>query len=176
MTFLAPGGPFPAIERPPPQPLDKIAPARHYARMPFISVTRLRLRSIRFLPAFALHALRATAQVKKAGGFRGGSLLPDRQWTFWTMTAWDSAEAMRDYMTKGPHRAAMPHLMGWCDEACVVHWQQPQDELPSWPEADKRMRENGRASKLRHPGPNHAALAYRQPRFAAAAPIAPSRS
>ena len=28
-------------------------------------------------------------------GFRGGSLLPDARWTFWTLTVWDSAEAMR---------------------------------------------------------------------------------
>jgi hypothetical protein len=43
--------------------------------MPFISVTRLRIRSIRFLAGFALHALRSLKQVKNANGFRGGALL-----------------------------------------------------------------------------------------------------
>ena len=154
--------------------LDKIANAQQYVWMFFISVTRLRLRSVRFLPVFAFHAMRTTAEVRAASGFRGGSLLPDRQWAFWTMTAWDSLDAMRLYMTTGSHKAAMPNLSRWCDEASVVYWDHQQDELPSWPEADRRMRENGRASRLRYPSSNHATLAYRPPRFAAAAPISSS--
>ena len=142
--------------------------------MLFTSVTRLKLRSVRFLPFFAFHALRTTAEVRRASGFRGGSLLPDRQLAFWTMTEWDSQDAMRLYMTNGSHRAAMPHLIAWCDEASVVHWEHTQDALPSWPEADRRMRENGRPSKVRHPSPHHATLTYRAPRFAAAAPISPA--
>ena len=63
--------------------------------MPFVSVTRLRLRSVRFLPGFAWHNLRTLKQVKAAPGFRGGSVLADRRWAFWTLTAWDSREAMR---------------------------------------------------------------------------------
>ena len=141
--------------------------------MLFISITRLRVRSVRFLPLFFLHALRANAQAKKARGFRGGSLLPDRKYVFWTMTAWDSESDMRDYMTTGSHRAAMPHLLHWCDEASVVHWQQANDDLPSWTEADRRMRESGRASKVRNPSPQHAALAYEPSRVTAAVPISP---
>ncbi len=142
--------------------------------MPFISVTRLRLRSVRFLPAFALHTSRSLRQVRAAPGFRGGSLLADRGWTFWTMTAWDRREDMRGYMMAGPHRVAMPYLMDWCDEAAVTHWDQPDDPLPSWPEADRRLRESGRASKVRRPGPDHAGLTFRKPRLTLAGPINPS--
>lgn len=99
--------------------------------MPFVSITRLRVRSFRFLPSFILHTLRSLRQVKEAAGFRGGSLLADRKWTFWTMTAWDSHDSMRAYMMNGSHRVAMPRLLDWCDEASVVHWDQPQDALPS---------------------------------------------
>ncbi len=60
--------------------------------MPFIGVTRLRIQSIRFLPFFAINALRSLQQVRNARGYLGGSLLADRTWTFWTMTAWDSKE------------------------------------------------------------------------------------
>ena len=140
--------------------------------MSFIGVTRLRVRSVRFLPSFALHAFRARRQVRKAPGFQGGSLLADRNWTFWTMTAWDSQESMRRFMTTAPHRAAMPHLLDWCDEASVVHWDQPGASLPSWLEADKRMRESGRASRVRNPSPRHASLDYRPPRIAAGGTIA----
>ncbi len=74
--------------------------------MYFISVTRLRVRSLRFLPAFFLDAARSQRQVAAAPGFLAGSLLPDRRWTFWTLTLWDSADSMRAYMTTGAHRVA----------------------------------------------------------------------
>jgi hypothetical protein len=115
--------------------------------MASIGVTRLRVRSVRFLPAFAVHFLRTRSQVRQAPGFQAGSVLPDRKWTFWTMTAWDSQESMRRYMTTPPHRTTMPYLLDWCDEASVVHWDQPEDALPSWLEAQRRMCESGRASK-----------------------------
>jgi hypothetical protein len=132
--------------------------------MPFISLTRLRIRSLRFLPFFALHARKTTRQVRQAQGFQTGALLPDRSFTFWTMTAWDSQEDMRRDMTSGSHKAVMPRLMHWCDEASVTHWTQPEPALPTWEEADRRMRESGRASKVLHPSPHHESLTYRAPR------------
>ena len=144
--------------------------------MAFIGVTRLRVRSVRFLPAFAMHFLRTRSQVRQAPGFRTGSVLPDRCWTFWTMTAWDSQEHMRRYVATVPHRTTMPYLRDWCDEASVVHWEQPEDALPSWLEAHKRMHENGRASGVRNPSPRHATLSYPPPRILAATTITPKRA
>ncbi len=141
--------------------------------MPFVSLTRLRIRSVRFLPAFGLYLLRTRQQVKKAAGFQRGGLLADRAWTFWTMTAWDSQESMRQYMSSGSHKQAMPHLLDWCDEASVAHWNEPGTALPSWTEADRRMRESGRASKVRQPSPQHAGLNFRAPRTTGAGTITP---
>lgn len=132
--------------------------------MIFVSLTRLRLRSVRYLPLFTIYTLRSLRQVKKAPGFQSGALLPDRSWTFWTLTAWEDAESMRRYMVSGAHKTAMPHLMHWCDEASVAHWEQEGSVLPSWEEADRRMRESGRPSKVNHPSPEHAGLDYRRPR------------
>jgi hypothetical protein len=132
--------------------------------MTFVSLTRLRIRTIRYLPLFALHTLRSLRQVKKAPGLQTGALLLDRNWTFWTMTAWDERENMRRYMTTGAHKSAMPHLMHWCDEASIAHWEQEESTLPSWEEADRRLRDSGRASKVNHPSPEHASLNYRKPR------------
>jgi Domain of unknown function (DUF3291) len=154
--------------------LPKGADGRDYESMPFISITRLRIRSIRFLPMFLVYALRSRRQAMSTIGFQGGSLLNDRNWTFWTMTAWDSQESMRGFMTTGPHRAAMPRLLDWCDEASVVHWDQAETALPSWNEADQRMRANGRVSKVRNPSPEHATLTYRAPRVSNSAPISPA--
>ena len=142
--------------------------------MPFISVTRLRVRSLWFMPGFAFYAIQARSQVRSAAGFQDGSLLADRNFTFWTMTAWDSEESMRRYMTAGAHKKAMPKLMDWCDEASMAHWEQSETVLPSWAEADRRMRADGRASKVRKPSPQHAALSYRAPRLTGAGPIRPA--
>jgi hypothetical protein len=142
--------------------------------MTFISLTRLRIRSIRLVPRFAFHTFRSLRQVRRAAGFQAGALLMDRGWTFWTMTAWDSEGSMRAYMTTGSHKTAMPHLLHWCDEASVAHWVQPETALPSWAEADKRMRESGRASKVLHPSPQHASLGFRTPRTTGSATIRPS--
>ena len=92
------------------------------------------------------------------------ALLPDKKWTFWTLTAWESEEAMRQYMTSGAHKKAMPHLLHWCDEASVAHWLQEDAVLPTWAEADRKMRATGRASKVKHPSAQHAGLSYDAPK------------
>jgi hypothetical protein len=139
--------------------------------MAFISLTRLRIRSFRFVPAFALHTLGVLRQVSEAPGFQSGALLADRRWTFWTATVWDNEASMRAYMTSGSHMKAMPHLLHWCDEASVAHWTQPDNTLPTWTEADIRMRESGRASKVLYPSPQHASLSFRTPRSTPVVPI-----
>ena len=142
--------------------------------MVFVSLTRLRIRSIRFVPQFVLHTLRSLRQVRKASGFYTGAVLADRRWTFWTMTAWDGQQSMRRYMTNGSHKEAMSHLLDWCDEASVAHWTQLEKTLPSWIEADRRMRDTGRPSKVRYPTSQHATLSYRAPRTMVSGPIQPS--
>ena len=141
--------------------------------MIFVSLTRLRVRSIRFVPFFGVYTTRSIRQVRKARGFLTGRLLADRSWAFWTMTAWDNAESMRAYMLSGAHKKAMPRLMHWCDEASVAHWTQPEPTLPSWVEADRRMREQGRISKVLNPSAEHASLNYRAPRTTAGGAIEP---
>jgi len=141
--------------------------------MVFVSLTRLRVRSIRFVPLFGVSTALSLRQVRKAAGLQGGAVLADRNWTFWTMTAWDSQQSMRQYIITGSHKRSMPHLLDWCDEASVAHWTQPESALPSWTEADRRMREEGRISKVRYPSPRHASLTYDPPRTSGSAPIRP---
>lgn len=130
--------------------------------MPSISLTRLRLRSWRFVPGFAWHTHRSGRQARRSAGYVDGAILADRKLTFWTVTAWTDEAAMRAYMLAGDHRTAMGKLGLWCDEASVARWEAPG--LPDWREADRRMRETGRPSKVRHPSPAHAALGYDPPR------------
>jgi hypothetical protein len=119
--------------------------------MPLVSVTRLRVRAWRFLPGFFLRTFQASRQAKAADGFLSLALLNDANLTFWTRTIWRDEAAMRAFMFSGAHRHAMPRLQDWCDEASLVHWTQETGEAPSWPEAHRRMQQEGRPSKLKHP-------------------------
>jgi hypothetical protein len=146
--------------------------------MTLVSVTRARVRRLWHVPGFARHAVPAFVQAQRSQGFQGGSVLRDRDFTFWTLTMWDGMDSMRAYMLSDPHRAAMPKFVDWCDEASVVHWEQDDPALPTWPEAERRMRAEGRPSTLRHPSPHHATLDFRAARTTASSPIptAPPRT
>lgn len=104
----------------------------------FLSITRLRIRHWWTLPEFFWRSNAATAQVRKAAGFLGGYILVDRRRVFWTMTGWESEAAMRAYRSSDAHKAAMPKLAGWCDEAAVTHFE--SDRFPSWTEAWERIK------------------------------------
>jgi hypothetical protein len=119
--------------------------------MALISVTRLRIRSIFFLPQFLWHSFKSTQQVVRAGGFLCGKTLVNPGKVFWTVTAWESEATMNAYRTHSAHRDAMPKLLHWCDEASVVHWTQETPDLPTWQNAHQRMMATGRASKVNHP-------------------------
>ena len=136
-----------------------------------VSVTRLRLRSARFLPLFLWNTLRVNRQTMRAPGFRCGMLLVDARRTFWTVTLWDNEAALRAYRNSGPHKAVMPRLANWCDEASVARWTQNSDDLPDVAEAHRRMVNEGRASPLRHPSDNHAVLQLPVPVVRAETPL-----
>lgn len=121
--------------------------------MVFNSITRLRLRSILTLPGF-LAASRTTAgEAAQSAGFIGGALLPEGRLVFWTRTAWESEAAMKAYRDSGAHRAVMPKLLDWCDEARVAHWE--GDVAVDWAEIHDRMIAEGRSSRVRRPSKAH---------------------
>ena len=76
---------------------------------------------------------------------------------------WNDERSMKTYITTGAHLKAMPKLSDWADEASVVHWYNDDPNLPDWTEAARRMKTEGRALKLRHPGPHHANLSFPPP-------------
>lgn len=128
--------------------------------MPIVSVTRFRARARRFLPLFMFHAQRSLVQVRRADGYLAGAVRCDRDRAYWTLTVWRDARAMLGYVGSGAHRNAMPRLLDWGEEASTVHWEQDGPDLPDWQQAVSRMRREGRALPLRHPGPDHADLGF----------------
>lgn len=117
----------------------------------FISLTRLRVRSWRYLPFFLVQAIRSARQASSAEGVLAVSVLWEARNTFWTRTVWTDEQSMKSFMLSGPHGRVMRHLMEWCDEAAVAHWTQGSCEPPSWEEAHHKLQESGRLSKVNYP-------------------------
>src|SRR5664279_5093126 len=141
--------------RPQQQRTSRLAPGA--MSVPLVAITRLRVRSWRFLPAFFLQTIRAAAQAKRTQGNVAVSVLRDAHRTFWTRTVWVDELAMRSYMSADPHRGAMRSLAEWCDEASVVHWIQTSAKPPTWEESCGRMQRDGRASRVNNPTEAHRA-------------------
>ena len=121
----------------------------------FVSVTRLRLRSLLLLPAFLHRSRQCIKQATVSPGFRNGATLFDRGLVFWTLTVWDSERAMKAYRGAGAHAAVMPSLARWCSEGAVTNFEQDIDTLPAWSEAWKRLSEKPRFFPLDHPSGRH---------------------
>jgi hypothetical protein len=119
--------------------------------MPLVAVTRLHIRSLRFFLPFAWRTWRSFRQAQRAAGGLGVKLRIAQGGAFWTTTAWQDESAMNAYRITRPHRDAMPKLLGWCDEAALVHWHEESADLPDWETAERRMAESGRLSKVNHP-------------------------
>jgi len=122
--------------------------------MALAALTRLRLRSWRFVPLFLWHAARSASQAKRAEGCLAVRLRQENG-VYWTMTLWRDREAMRAYMISGAHMKAMPKLLHWCDEASVAEWEQDEGDLPRWSEARRKLLALGRVSKVNNPSPAH---------------------
>jgi heme-degrading monooxygenase HmoA len=131
----------------------------------FASVTRLRVRSVKYLPAFLWMTFRSQRQVLRAPGLLGGRLLLDAKRTFWTLTVWESERAMKAFRGGGPHARAMPKLVEWCDEAAYAHWIPATAEVPSWPEAYEHLLSDGHLSRVAHPSVDHQARKFPKPRL-----------
>ena len=131
--------------------------------MPFVSITRLRVRSWWYFPAFLFQTSRIARQAAQADGNLAVILLRDRRSTFWTATSWSSEGSMKAFMRAKPHGPTMRSLLDWCDEAALVHWTQAGVELPSWEEAHNRIQREGRPSKVNYPSAAHTAHAIPAP-------------
>ncbi|MBM3803033.1 MAG: DUF3291 domain-containing protein [Acidimicrobiia bacterium] len=133
--------------------------------MPFVSVTRLRLRLVRYLIPFLAHTVLSSLQARRSTGNLGLKLLRDANRTFWTLSIWQREEDMRSFMMSGAHRRAMPKLLNWCDEASVAHWSQESSRLPAWDQAHRNLVERGRPSKVRFPSSSHREFQIPKPHF-----------
>lgn len=120
-----------------------------------VSITRLRIRSIFYMPLFAIHALRSGAQAQRADGIQNIATRVETWNTHWTRTVWREEGAMKRFRNSGAHQLAMRVLAEICSEASYVRWQQETPDPPSWEEAQRHILAQGTLSKLRHPSAFH---------------------
>jgi len=111
-------------------------------------------------------SLKIKRSAVEAPGFLGGRILSDRNYAYWTMTAWTDADSMRAFRNSGAHATTALMLDKWCDEASVVNWETEDHELPSWKEAHQRMTESGRRMPLTFQSADHEAGRFREPYWA----------
>lgn len=125
--------------------------------MPTISLTRLRVRSMRFLPGFFWYTYQSKRQLTRSPGFLAGTLASGPTLAFWTASAWVDEASMKRFRDSDWHKRAMPKLLHWCDEAAVARWTQDSAALPDRNAMLERMTTTGRVSKVRYPSADHAA-------------------
>ncbi len=119
--------------------------------MPFISVTRLRIKSLFFLIPF-IRANEASAKaLKTSKGLLKGKELMDKHFTFWTLTLWEDEESMKEFRGSPAHRKAMQQLPNWCNEASYHHWVQEDQDYPTWNLIAEKLYTEGKLSKVRNP-------------------------
>src|SRR5215831_1914308 len=126
-------------------------------RWPVVAVTRVRLRSLRFFPAFFWYSFWSLYQARKTDGCLAVDAQRESGMIFWTRTVWRDEVAMRAFVRSGAHKRVMPKLLHWCDEASVAHWfGRSGSGLPAWTVAEDRLRREGRVLHVLHPSPAHA--------------------
>jgi hypothetical protein len=128
--------------------------------MVFISLTRLRVKSYRYIIPFFLANESSLKQLRKTAGFLGGEELVDKNLTFWTLTMWTADSNMKEFRNSMPHRKAMQKLPIWCNEASYMHWTQSEPNLPDWKIAYHKMVSEGHISKVREPSEVHLSKQY----------------
>jgi hypothetical protein len=91
--------------------------------------------------------------------------LIDAHWTFWTLTAWESEQAMKGFRGTKVHAKVMPRLAEWCDEAAYAHWIAKDATLPDWLNAYEHLVSEGKLSRVAYPSGDHEAGRFPHPRL-----------
>ncbi|MFE7708746.1 DUF3291 domain-containing protein [Streptomyces sp. NPDC057486] len=117
-------------------------PAPHHGQV-VVMASRFEVRTLKDVPRFFLKSLSAWRQVRSAPGAFGASLIaqPTKR-TFFTLSAWESRDALYAYARTEPHRGIMTGLRPTMRSSTFTFWEAPVEYLPvSWAEAKRRIAE-----------------------------------
>ncbi len=117
-----------------------VGPTSVSAPTVLVMVSRFRLARWRDVVPFLVDALRVRAQMRRADGMFGISLVarPARR-EFWTLSAWRDEESLMAAVKAEPHLGIMKRYRSRSDSA-FESFAVPSSELPlSWPAAMARI-------------------------------------
>ncbi|MFE9097123.1 DUF3291 domain-containing protein [Streptomyces sp. NPDC007264] len=117
----------------------------------FVMASRFEVRSPKDVPRFFLKSLSAWGQVRKAPGALGASLEAQLfKGVFFTLSAWESRDALYTYARTEPHKSVMSGLRSTMRVSTFTFWEVPVEQLPiSWKDAKRRIDEQARADAAR---------------------------
>jgi hypothetical protein len=112
-------------------------PARDYVVM----ASQLPLARYRDLPAFLSATMAIRAQLARASGLVGYALDAHlAQKTFWTVSAWDSQDALNAFSRADPHRRRVGVIRPRMRPTTFTFWTVSGADLPvSWTEARRHI-------------------------------------
>ncbi len=118
----------------------KPEPGREYVAL----LSELRLNGFRTVPAFFSYSNKVQGQLKRTPGVIGFSMNAHVfQKMFWTLSVWESAEALAEFVHEKPHKDVMEALQGKFRDPRFIQWKISSLQCPpSWNHAF-RVREEG---------------------------------
>ncbi len=107
----------------------------------YVSITGLQVRRVWHIPTFWSHAMRSMVQARAApGNISADARTIDGVHD--TLSVWTDKDAMRAYLTAGPHLEAMRLFPGIATGKVVGY---PARQAPDWSEVHASWLERGRA-------------------------------
>lgn len=131
--------------------------------MSVVVVTRTVMARPKHLAPFAWQSLRVGFQARRSPGYVAGAMRISRGWVFWTLTVWRDGRAMAAFRSSGVHGQVMPRLAGWASEGAFAAWRIPDEQLPSWAQAQDELHRHPSFTALDAPGVAHRAGVVREP-------------
>ena len=112
-------------------------PDREYVVM----ASQLPLARYRSIPSFLAATVAIRNQLAHAGGLIGYALDAHLlRKTFWTVSAWESQEALQRFNRNDPHHARVERIRPGMQPAAFVFWTTPGSRLPiAWDDARRRL-------------------------------------
>jgi hypothetical protein len=111
----------------------------------FALLSYLPLNKYRAIPAFLKFTFQIQKQLSLTPGIIGYSLrAKPLSRNFWTLSAWENEQALRDFVVKLPHGNAMKAMTPHMGPTSFTKWRVSGSALPlHWEEAMRRSQKGG---------------------------------
>jgi len=101
----------------------------------------LPLKHYRAIPKFLRFTVETMRQLSTAPGLVGYTLVAEPfQRRFWTLSAWESSQALMEFVRTAPHSRIMQDLAPHMDKTRFAQWKVTAADLPlDWAKAKARL-------------------------------------